>query len=78
MIGDGICDEITNVERCLFDGGDCCREKKSTPLCKICTCRLNVNKYQLKEQLEQGNFSILDLGDFENLDKTVLKSGEEN
>ncbi len=43
MLNDGICDEMTNNKRCLFDGGDCCRQEKSTPLCKVCTCRLEVN-----------------------------------
>ena len=39
MIRDGVCDEITNTERCLYDGGDCCKEDKSTELCNVCTCK---------------------------------------
>ncbi len=43
MIDDGVCDEATNVERCLFDGNDCCLVNKSTPLCKVCTCKKKVD-----------------------------------
>ncbi len=41
MIGDGVCDEVTNNERCLFDGGDCCKEDKS-----MTTCLGKDNTYQ--------------------------------
>ncbi len=23
LIGNGICDDVTNIEECVFDGGDC-------------------------------------------------------
>ncbi len=47
MIRDGVCDEATNTKRCLFDGGDCCRQNKSVELCNICTCKLELDQDQL-------------------------------
>ena len=41
LIGDGVCDDITNTKRCLFDGGDCCLSRKNTKLCIDCTCTQN-------------------------------------
>ncbi len=37
MLRDGVCDEATNNELCLWDGGDCCvdRSKKGTSFCKV-------------------------------------------
>ncbi len=45
MIRDGVCDEATNVERCLFDGGDCCLGNKSVWNCNFCTCKLSGIKH---------------------------------
>ncbi len=45
MIGDGVCDEATNTEECLFDGNDCCLENKNTDLCQDCFCRLEREHY---------------------------------
>ncbi len=28
LIGNGICDEVTNIEECMFDGGDCVQNDK--------------------------------------------------
>ncbi len=41
LIGDGDCNDVTNTERCLFDGGDCCkdRSKKTSDLCLDCNCK---------------------------------------
>ncbi len=39
LIGDGVCDEITNHYRCLYDGGDCCKEDRDEKYCQNCTCR---------------------------------------
>ncbi len=46
-----MCDEITNVEACQFDGGDCCLAKKSTPLCQICTCKMKIDQQSLETDL---------------------------
>ena len=40
MVGDGYCDDETNTDGCLFDGGDCCGpdvKTKSKP-CTLCIC----------------------------------------
>ncbi len=45
MIRDGVCDELTNTEMCLYDGGDCCLDvdKKDTTLCLSCICQLTID-----------------------------------
>ncbi len=40
MMRDGVCDEATNIEACLFDGGDCCTENVAVWNCKRCDCML--------------------------------------
>ncbi len=58
LIGDSICDEVTNIERCEFDGGDCClsKESKSMPTCQVCTCKMKINQTLLQADLE--NFDV--------------------
>jgi hypothetical protein len=41
LIGNGFCNDITNVRSCDFDGGDCCGENISTEFCDLCTCHLD-------------------------------------
>ena len=41
LIGNGFCNDITNVRSCDFDGGDCCGENISTEFCVNCTCHLD-------------------------------------
>ncbi len=50
MLRDAVCDEATNNEICLFDGGDCCLEFKVTNLCKNCSCILAVDPKKLEQQ----------------------------
>ncbi len=39
LLGDGVCDDITNNEKCLFDEGDCCLGTESSlTYCKNCSC----------------------------------------
>ncbi len=49
MVGDGICDELANIEKCLYDGGDCCLEVKSTQECQDCRCKMKVDEKELEE-----------------------------
>ena len=37
-INDGYCDDVTNTEECLYDGGDCCLEEISNQFCTTCFC----------------------------------------
>ena len=43
MMRDGVCDEATNIEACVFDGGDCCLEKKNEDLCHNCVCKMSLD-----------------------------------
>ena len=37
-VGDGNCDDITNILICNYDGGDCCIEAIITDYCSECRC----------------------------------------
>ena len=37
-VGDGICDDITNIIECDYDGGDCCMSDVITEFCTECLC----------------------------------------
>ena len=65
---DGVCDELTNTERCLYDGGDCClgMAKKDSSMCKICTCRVSVDLDSLNRAFTESKvMKFFDPGDFQ-------------
>ena len=37
-VGDGMCDDATNISECQYDGGDCCLEEPVTNACHYCIC----------------------------------------
>ena len=37
-IGDGYCDDVTNLPECSYDGGDCCGDYVYTDYCNECIC----------------------------------------
>ncbi len=39
-LGDGLCNDETNIEVCRYDGGDCCLEEKPKIVCTECQCKL--------------------------------------
>ncbi len=58
QVGDGLCDDNVNIEMCQFDGGDCCLDKKLTPLCKNCTCKMNFDEDVLKADLNRSDVKV--------------------
>ncbi len=40
-VGDGMCDDDTNIEECQYDGGDCCLETQSWSYCNECICHID-------------------------------------
>ena len=38
LIGNGFCNDETNVPECIYDGGDCCISCLNTDYCTNCTC----------------------------------------
>lgn len=38
LMGDGFCDDSTNVKNCDFDAGDCCIPNKVLIFCEFCKC----------------------------------------
>ncbi len=59
MLRDGVCDELTNTARCLFDGGDCCLEDKVEDFCKVCTCKRNVDNVKMSEAFQRQNVMVI-------------------
>ena len=37
-IGDGFCNDVTNIPECRYDGGDCCGDNINTAYCSACQC----------------------------------------
>ena len=37
-VGDGYCDDVTNIIECNYDGGDCCLDPVNTQYCSECQC----------------------------------------
>ena len=38
LVGNGICDDESNIKSCDFDGGDCCGRAVVTRFCQDCQC----------------------------------------
>ena len=49
-IGDGICDDSANIQKCYYDKGDCCDKDSNFDLCTKCLCKNGTD-----ETLEPGN-----------------------
>ena len=39
LVGNGFCNDNTNVEACNFDGGDCCGTCVNSKYCEKCECK---------------------------------------
>ena len=40
LVGNGFCNDETNIADCNYDGGDCCAVNINTEFCSECTCHL--------------------------------------
>jgi hypothetical protein len=40
LVGNGFCNDETNIAECEYDGGDCCVENVNTNFCSDCGCHL--------------------------------------
>ena len=52
FVGDSICDDITNIFECDYDGGDCCSQDSLNLYCEACIC------YQVY-QPDAGTYTII-------------------
>ncbi len=61
------------LERCLYDGGDCCLENKVTNLCRICTCSVTVSVSDLNKRLKEHQAVVMPVGleNFRDVKKVV-------
>ena len=41
FVGDGVCNDETNIAECDYDGGDCCGYTVNTDFCFDCKCYIN-------------------------------------
>ena len=44
-VGNGYCDDGLNIEKCEYDGGDCCGLCINTEYCTKCECLQDVGEY---------------------------------
>ena len=49
-VGDGICDDSANNQKCHYDKGDCCDKDTNFDFCNTCLC-----KNGTEGSLEPGN-----------------------
>ena len=54
LVGDGYCNDETNMLSCGFDGGDCCFTCTSNTTCESCDCHTG-NNWQDKSDSLNGN-----------------------
>ncbi len=74
MIRDGVCDEKANILKCLYDGGDCCKENKNRRLCRDCKCILAVDNWELEKHFAE--LDIKHVKDQESLANAIAKNNK--
>ncbi len=78
MIGDGICDDVSNIDRCLFDGGDCCESKKDTLFCSSCTCKIDFDPTTLNDLYKTWSVKVFEnISQHDRLFTAIPKSVED-
>ncbi len=73
MIRDGVCDEVANIERCLYDGGDCCKENKDKDLCRDCQCILFIDQENVESQFNE--LDIKPVSNTQDLETAIARKG---
>ena len=43
LVGNGMCNDETNIAECIYDGGDCCGACINTDMCSECTCHEEID-----------------------------------
>ena len=54
QIGDGLCDDDSNIPGCLFDGGDCCMSTIASHFCFRCLCHLTNVSHPIQSEVMEG------------------------
>ena len=55
-VGDGYCDDETNIPACNYDGGDCCGPCINTEYCSNCDCLGGPNSVEIANPLVGNGF----------------------
>ena len=51
LVGNGFCNDDTNIAECDYDGGDCCGYCVVTEHCEDCACLGNINSDEVTNPL---------------------------
>ena len=57
-IGDGICDDVTNLLKCAFDYGDCCLNEIVDTYCYECICHIDKKRHQMTTTTQMPELQI--------------------
>ena len=60
-IGDGICDDETNLIKCGFDDGDCCLSEIVDTNCYECVCHIDGKRHQMTTTTQMSELQIPDI-----------------
>ena len=60
-IGDGICDDETNLLKCAFDYGDCCLNEIVDTNCYECICHIDGKRHQMTTTTQMPGLQIPDI-----------------
>ena len=60
LVGNGVCNDITNIPECEFDGSDCCISPVIKDHCSNCQCLGKLNKIEIADLTRKTMSLILD------------------
>ena len=60
-MGDGVCDDETNLLECAFDYGDCCLNEIVDTNCHKCICHIDGKKHQMTTTTEMPQIQYMSL-----------------
>lgn len=58
LVGDGMCDDLTNTPECQYDQGDCCLDSVLNLYCTHCICYLPYGDEELVYKQIEGSFGV--------------------
>ena len=64
-VGDGYCDDATNIPACNYDGGDCCGSCVLTEYCSNCDCLGGLTSVEITNSLVGNGFCDQDTNNIE-------------
>ena len=59
MVGNGFCNDDTNIAECDYDGGDCCGYCVVTDHCENCACLGNITSGEITNPLVEMAYVMM-------------------